>query len=177
MNTYKYCHLCGAACLEGHTQPWKCSGCGNERFDNPRPTVDLALFNEEGQILISERAMEPAIGKFDLPGGFVEPKETLEEAVTREAHEELGLSADDYTTPIYSHSCISEYKYSEDHYDITAAIFYARILKPENIVAQDDAASVRFVSLDELDTIDFSIADYPDIIRTLHEKLCNLSST
>jgi ADP-ribose pyrophosphatase YjhB (NUDIX family) len=57
-----------------------------------RPTlaVSLALFREDGHVLIATRTKPPAAHVWSLPGGRVEPGETLEEAALRELEEEVG---------------------------------------------------------------------------------------
>jgi len=47
--------------------------------------------NAEGQVLLVLRANEPDAGCWTIPGGRVEPGETLEDAAVREAFEETGL--------------------------------------------------------------------------------------
>jgi ADP-ribose pyrophosphatase YjhB (NUDIX family) len=57
-----------------------------------RPTlaVSLALFRGEGHVLIATRTKPPAAHVWSLPGGRVEPGETLEAAALREMEEEVG---------------------------------------------------------------------------------------
>ncbi len=47
----------------------------------------------DGHILLASRRRPPAEGLFSLPGGLVEPGETLEEAALRELGEEVGVAA------------------------------------------------------------------------------------
>jgi 8-oxo-dGTP diphosphatase len=54
-------------------------------------TVDALVIDDEGRILIMERGTEPFKGRWVLPGGFVDPGETVEAACIREVREELGL--------------------------------------------------------------------------------------
>lgn len=45
----------------------------------------------EGSLLVIRKSNGPYIGRFDLPGGTIEPNETLAEAVRREIKEEAGI--------------------------------------------------------------------------------------
>ncbi|MXY76077.1 MAG: NUDIX hydrolase [Acidimicrobiia bacterium] len=60
-------------------------------------TVDVVTFtivDNELQILLIRRGQDPHRGRWALPGGFVRPNESLEEAALRELHEETGITAE-----------------------------------------------------------------------------------
>ena len=57
------------------------------KFERPSVTVDIILFRGDSVLLI-RRAGHPSIGKLALPGGFVDPNETVETAARRELWEE-----------------------------------------------------------------------------------------
>jgi len=57
----------------------------------PALTVD-AVWIRRGAVLLVQRRRPPFAGSWALPGGFVEPDETVEEAVERELREETGLT-------------------------------------------------------------------------------------
>jgi ADP-ribose pyrophosphatase YjhB (NUDIX family) len=62
--------------------------------DDPRPLVPCVggvVRDDVGRLLLIRRGQEPSRGLWSLPGGRVEPGETLEAAVVREVREETGL--------------------------------------------------------------------------------------
>ncbi|MFD2090412.1 NUDIX hydrolase [Blastococcus deserti] len=54
--------------------------------------VGAVVRDTAGRILLIRRGHEPHAGLWSLPGGRVEPGETLEQAVRREVREETGLT-------------------------------------------------------------------------------------
>lgn len=65
----------------------KCELCA---FNNPKATV-TAIIIKDNKILLLKRNEEPFKGQWDLPGGFMQEKETPSEALKREVKEELGV--------------------------------------------------------------------------------------
>ena len=58
----------------------------------PRVEVAVGAIVRRGdELLLVRRGREPAVGEWSVPGGRVEPGETLMEAVVREREEETGL--------------------------------------------------------------------------------------
>jgi ADP-ribose pyrophosphatase YjhB (NUDIX family) len=53
--------------------------------------VGAVVFDREGRVLLVERGKPPGVGLWSLPGGRLEPRETLVQAVAREVREETGL--------------------------------------------------------------------------------------
>ncbi|MBU0508489.1 NUDIX hydrolase [bacterium] len=75
---------------DGRPRP-VCTQCGHVVYLNPIPSVAVIL-EREGRLLLVKRNIEPGIGQWSLPGGFIEAGETAVEAVVREIHEETGLN-------------------------------------------------------------------------------------
>src|SRR3972149_7740089 len=48
----------------------------------------------DGRLLLVRRASRHGRGNWQLPGGFIEPNETMEQAVVREVQEEAGVTAE-----------------------------------------------------------------------------------
>ena len=63
-------------------------------FSRPSVTVDIVIFSVRDKclhLLLIQRKESPFEGQWALPGGFVRPGETLEEAARRELAEETGV--------------------------------------------------------------------------------------
>lgn len=67
-----------------------CGSCRKVHYDNPK--VLIACFVQcQTRVVLCRRAVEPGKGYWYPPTGFVESRETGEEAAARELHEETGL--------------------------------------------------------------------------------------
>lgn len=67
----------------------------HDRFYPARPALAASVaVIREGRILLAARGKPPSEGLFSLPGGMVEPGETLAEAALRELREEVGVEAE-----------------------------------------------------------------------------------
>lgn len=93
-----FCPDCGAAvslqAVAGDTrQRYICGGCGKTHYQNPNVLV-AAYVCVGDRILWMKRGTAPAIGKWAMPGGFMERDETPEMAAARELEEETGIVVD-----------------------------------------------------------------------------------
>ncbi len=95
----KYCPRC-AGSLAARQVPGErvshpaCTACGFVLWQNPSPVVAALVTRHEAgavEVLLGERGSEPGRGLWHVPGGFVDPGETPEEALARECAEELGV--------------------------------------------------------------------------------------
>ena len=109
-NIIKFCPKCGSDDFPSVSdRSFKCGRCGFHFFINSSAAVAALIFNEKGELLFTRRAIQPHIGKLDLPGGFIDLGETAEQALKRELKEELGI---DIISMEYFSSHPNEYVFS-----------------------------------------------------------------
>ncbi|MEA3035449.1 MAG: diphosphatase [Sphingomonadales bacterium] len=89
-NRHLFCGRCGAETLLFRAG-WcrRCTGCGLDHFPRVDPVV-IMLAERDGKVLLGRQPQYPP-GRFSALAGFVEPGESIEEAVAREIREEAGL--------------------------------------------------------------------------------------
>lgn len=93
-----YCSHCGApvryAVPEGDNRERHiCPDCGTIHYQNPK-IIAGCIPVWEGQLLLCRRAIEPRLGLWTLPAGFMEQGETLGEAACRETREEANAEVE-----------------------------------------------------------------------------------
>lgn len=88
--SHRFCARCGAASqlAEGGYRR-HCNACGADHFPRTDPVVIMAVYNG-GKVLLGRQAAWTA-GMYSTLAGFLEPGETIEEAVAREVREEAGI--------------------------------------------------------------------------------------
>ena len=108
-SVFRYCPKCGAAALRVVGRKLlRCESCGFELYLNAAAAVAGLIVDSQGRLLVAVRGKEPGKGRWDLPGGFVDPGESAEEALQREVHEEVGLEV---AAMQYLGSCPNAYEY------------------------------------------------------------------
>lgn len=95
---HRYCGVCGAKTIfgaGGHVRACANPACGREHYPRTDPAV-IMLVEQEDRILLHRQSIWPK-GMWSCLAGFVEPGETLEDAVKREVREESGIEVDHVT--------------------------------------------------------------------------------
>jgi 8-oxo-dGTP diphosphatase len=151
METKTHCHFCGESLvrrfIEGRERLY-CRACARPIYDNPIPATCMVVVDAAGQVLLVKRSVEPKIGMWCLPGGFLELGETPEAGALRELAEETGLNGNIdallgvCTTPSTQYGTVLMVGY---------LITDARGL----LVAGDDAAQVRWFPVQDMPPIAF----------------------
>ncbi len=95
-HSYRFCPRCGDA-LElrllkaGEPERLVCRACAFVFYLDPKVAVGTIIIDDQGQVLLVRRAIEPGYGKWVFPGGYVDRGEPVRQAAIREAREECGL--------------------------------------------------------------------------------------
>jgi 8-oxo-dGTP diphosphatase len=121
------------------------------------PCVGVVVLDQEGRLLVVRRAHPPSQGRWSIPGGRVEPGESLEAAAAREAWEETGLT-------VRVGAALGRVELPDiagDVYDVTD--FTAAVVGDDLARPGDDADDARWVTRAELDALPAS----PGLVETL----------
>ena len=91
-----YCSHCGSKNLkrsipqDDNRLRYVCADCDTIHYENPNMVVGcLPVYH--GKILLAKRSIEPRKGFWNLPCGFLENGETVQEGALREVEEETGV--------------------------------------------------------------------------------------
>ena len=127
-NDFNLCPKCGSKKIENHgNRKWLCPDCGFDLYNNVASAVGLVIYDKYNNVLFEVRAKEPRKGFLALPGGFVDFDETLEEAVSRECREEIGVPVEGAE---YLCSAPNTYEYKDIEYK-TCDVFFKAALPPQ----------------------------------------------
>ncbi len=149
LNVIKYCPRCGSSKFPAvSNKSFKCNGCRFHFYINSAAAVAGLIFNEKGELLFTRRSIHPHSGMLDLPGGFVDPNENVEDAMVRELKEELNLEV---VSLEYFASCPNEYEFSGFNVFTVDMAFIIKAKTLEGLTAQDDISGYEFIALYEVD--------------------------
>lgn len=144
-------------------------------YFRPSVTVDLLIFDWTEEILsllLIQRGKDPFAGSWALPGGFIEPEETLEASARRELLEETGLKVD---------TLVQMGTYGDPGRDPrgrTLTVVFATLTegKPK-VSGQDDASDAHWFAIHQLPTLAFDHAQIiSDGLKNLKSQLRNIYS-
>jgi NAD+ diphosphatase len=138
---HHYCGVCGGVCVPasaGHVV--RCTGCETIHFPRTDPAV-IMLVHRGDHALLGHSRRFPNVAMYSTLAGFVEPGESLEEAVAREVGEEAGVRVGrvDY--------------HSSQPWPFPASImlgFYAEAVSEEVTIDPNELEDARWFSRDEI---------------------------
>ena len=102
-SSLNFCTRCGTPLRFGTVdgedrQRLSCEACGHIAYVNPRLVVTTLPIDDDGNVVLIRRGIEPGVGLWAQPGGFLEVDETVHQAAIRETWEETGLLVETTTT-------------------------------------------------------------------------------
>ena len=140
--SHHFCPRCGGRLRStnaGHVLV--CDQCGRQQFPRSDPAVIMMVTDETGErALLGRQAAWPP-GRFSTLAGFVDPGESLEEAVVREVMEEVGVEVTDVTY------------YGNQPWPFPQSLmvgFFARATTSEIRVDQDEIEDARWFTREEM---------------------------
>lgn len=144
---------------EGDDKPrLVCDDCGWIHYINPKIVVG-AVVAHEGRILLCRRAIEPRLGFWTLPAGFMEERETSEAGAAREAMEEAGAQiAIDGLLAVYNIPRISQVQ----------LIYRARLADP-HISAGPESLEVSLFDWEDIPWTELAFPTVQWALRHWHE--------
>jgi len=164
-----YCRRCGQALKNTEHHVYQCAA-GHILFANASPAVGVLFINDDKEVLMAVRAMDPGKGRLDMPGGFCDGAETFEHALEREMEEELGIQPGDYTELEFLLSHNDPYDYKGERLSVLCGVYAARLKPGVTPQAADDVAEVKFMKYDDIDQ---SLIQFPSQIaglKALHDR-------
>ncbi|MFI5307881.1 MAG: NAD(+) diphosphatase [Polyangiales bacterium] len=139
---HQHCGVCGsktAARQGGHVRVCRNESCRTEHFPRTDPAI-IVLVEHDGRCLLGRQRNWPA-GMYSVLAGFVEPGESMEQAVVREVAEEAGVAVDD----------VRYFRSQPWPFPSSLMIgFTARALAPEIALADQELEDARWVSRAEI---------------------------
>ncbi len=166
--TFRYCPCCASPepSIEGNRQ-LRCSHCGLRFFFNTATAAGAFVFVND-QLLLCVRADEPGKGLWDVPGGFIEFDESVEDGLRREIAEELSVEVSDLR---YLMSAPNDYHYAGIPYKTADMFFVCELVDREKLRAADDVAEAVLVDPYQLNPDQFAFASTRRAFEVLLETL------
>ena len=166
-DAYRYCPRCGELFSSHSDIVNACKACGLHLYLSPKPCTTILLFNDEGKLLLTKRGIEPKKGYWDVPGGFCEVGESIEETAIRESREELHV---EIHVDAFLNSIPDVYEYQGIVYPILPTGIVAHITSgtPQ---PDDDVESFAFFTVDEALELDLAFASSHKSLREYLETI------
>lgn len=161
MKPFDFCPACATRLEWGQTDKGgRCPNCGRSWYRNSAPTAGAAVLHGD-KVLVTQRAIEPEKGRWDVPGGFLAAGEEPIAGLRRELREELGIEVD-----VSIGDCVAmvPHTYGPEGEFVLALGFVARLAAGEPRAA-DDVGDFRWVDETELDELDFAWEHDRELVR------------
>ncbi len=145
---FHHCPRCGARPVEAfRDNAMQCRDCGFVYFHNCASCAAAIIVVPKG-IVFTVRNHAPKKGKLDLPGGFCNYGESLEDTLVREVREEINISL---STILYFGSFPNVYHFGGVTYFTTDAVFLCRCTNISSAVTNDEVAAIKVFRPSDID--------------------------
>jgi len=169
-SVWQFCPYCGEKSFHaGKEYYMECGICRKRFYINASGAVACIIENPQGEILMTRRAFEPAKGMLDLPGGFVNPDETAEDAVKREIKEELNLET---VSMQYIGSSNNHYLYGEMMYFTLDLGFKCLVTDFAKMRVADDVDGYLFLPHNRINLQEISFPSIRKILQLYLNAVC-----
>ena len=166
----KFCSECGSSVslqtLAGDSRErFVCDDCGKTHYQNPNVLVAAYVCVGE-KILWIKRGIPPAVGKWAMPGGFMENDETPEIAACRELEEETGIRIEPTDMILVSVSSIL-------HVAQTHLVFRCHLDREPTTTATEEAVDFGWFDEDSLPWDELAFPTIEPHVRQIYRWLRN----
>jgi len=165
---FRYCPGCGSSDFAPDTEKslW-CKRCGFRYFINMSASVAAIIRNDRNEVLFTIRKHEPAAGMLDLPGGFVDPGETAENAIIREVYEELNLNINKIE---FAATFTNKYIYEKIEYETLDLVFNCEVQSFQDMRVDDDVSGYVFRDSTSVQQDEIGLESIRKILNHLNSK-------
>jgi ADP-ribose pyrophosphatase YjhB (NUDIX family) len=167
LDGWRHCPVCATE-VEPEGGRFECPNCGFVSFAHSMPTSSAVVDDGEGRVLLSRRANDPAAGRWDLPGGFLEEGEHPLDCVRRELREEAGIGL---TGERLLGIWMDRYRYRGR--DVaTLNIYYSARPGEGTLQPADDVAELRWFHPDDIPVAELAFEHITEVLsawRARHE--------
>jgi 8-oxo-dGTP diphosphatase len=155
---YSFCPVCGGPLKDrepGDLSPsvLACSACGYLFFQNSKPCAAALIVRGSGagiEILLTRRGIQPHLGMWDTPGGFLMNGEEPEHGLQRELEEELGVRALRLRLVSIQAAEYPREDIAEEARHTLTLYYLCTIPEGARLVPADDVTDARWYPLDDL---------------------------
>jgi len=156
---YRFCPRCGGNLDQRRvkaTEPERlvCCRCSFIFYLDPK-VVAGAIFSIEGHVVLLRRGVEPALGRWVFPGGYVDRGESVEEAAIRETREEVNLE-------VRLGALLGVYSYPGS--PNVVVVYTAQVVAGE-LRAGDESAEARTFAADQMPWEELAFPSTRDALR------------
>jgi ADP-ribose pyrophosphatase YjhB (NUDIX family) len=159
LDGWKHCPVCATQVVPEHAHV-ECPECGFVSYAHSMPTASAVVGDDEGRVLLSKRAHDPAAGKWDLPGGFLEEGEHPIDCLHRELREEAGIGlTDEWLLGIW----MDRYQYKR-RVVATLNVYYGARIAEGTPTPADDVVELRWFAPGEVPVGELAFGHITDVL-------------